>query len=399
MKNLNINVLSTLKDNRSKCLSILCELPIGEYLKFINETYNNRGGISGQRSVLTSKSAITIRNRMEADIEMGAILPPVVVGLPIEDELAKMEGLIEKEDLGETLVGILDENKNSIALIDGMQRTTALKNAFDRNQEVGNQRMRLEVWLTENNNGLLYRMLVLNTGQIPWDVRKQLEVMFRSITIAITTQIPEIKVYNKEDRQHRTSPMEYQGDDLIEMFIAFSTRKEKVDSKDHLSSELTKIELTENSSRADMVNNFIRVLKIFGRLDKIFCRDKRPAESQTRTYTDGKSLMSSQPLRIGFMTAIAIAIFGKPGRDKTTEQQSEALKSLETKIGNLFEKLDKLGTDELVRFVDTDTLNEMRPKATSRIGEHDRRFFRDAFEELFKSLDDLPAMTECWRAG
>ena len=399
MKNLNINILSTLKDNRSKCLSILCELHIEEYLEFINETYNNRGGISGQRSVLTSKSAITIRNRMESDIEMGAILPPIVVGLPIEGELANMEKLIEKEELKEALIDVLDKNKTSIALIDGMQRTTALKNAFDRNQEIGSQRMRLEVWLTENNNGLLYRMLVLNTGQIPWDVRKQLEVMFRSITTAITTRIPEIKVYNKEDRQHRTNPMEYQGDDLIEMFIAFSTRKEKVDSKDHLSSELTKIELTENSSRVDMVNNFIRVLKLFGRLDKIFCQDKRPAESQTRTYSDGKSLMSSQPLRIGFMTAIAIAVFGKPGRDKTAEQQSEALESMEAKIGDLFEKLEKLNVEELARFIDTDTLNEMRPKVTSRIGEHDRRFFREAFEEMFKSLKDLPAMTECWRAG
>lgn len=74
---MNIRILSKQKDNRSNCVSVLCESTVGEYLDFIQATYQERGNIAEQRDVLSTKSAITIRYRMVEDIKQGAILPPL----------------------------------------------------------------------------------------------------------------------------------------------------------------------------------------------------------------------------------------------------------------------------------------------------------------------------------
>ena len=398
---MDIQILSRQKDKRSNCLSILCETTVGEYLAFIGTTYRERGNIEEQRDVLSTKSAITIRNRMVEDIKLGAILPPIVLGITIASSRFQdlEDGSANTEEFKTTVAQSLEDKESAIALIDGMQRTTALMIAAEFSNAVSSLVMRLELWITESSNTLLYRMLVLNTGQIPWDTRKQLEVIFRSVTKDVKAAIPGITIFNKEDNNERKDSMQYRANHLIEMFIAFSSRTEKIDPKERISQEFTRIDLVESTNSNDIIDFFIRVLQIFCRLDELFCSDRSAGVTELRSFANGYELMSSQPLRVGFMAAIGVRVFGKPGRDRDSQQRVEIIEELERDFGMFFDKTKEFQQDQIKEFLAIDTLNGMRPKTSSRIGEHDRKFFKEAFSEMFKSLDDLPSMELCWRGA
>jgi hypothetical protein len=49
-----------------------------------------------------------------------------------------------------------------------MQRTAALFEAIEADKAVLDRQMRVEFWLTRSVRTMIYRMLVLNTGQVPW---------------------------------------------------------------------------------------------------------------------------------------------------------------------------------------------------------------------------------------
>lgn len=396
---MNIRILSKQKDNRSNCLSVLCESTVGEYLDFIQATYQERGNIAEQRDVLSTKSAITIRNRMVEDIKQGAILPPIVLGITTSSEFFQnIEGAtFIDEQFKERIARLLIDGGSTIALIDGMQRTTALKIAAEANKDVRSLIMRLELWITESSNTLLYRMLVLNTGQIPWDTRKQLEVIFRSITKDVKTAIPSIRIFSKEDKDGRIDSKQYQANHLIEMFIAFSSRTEKLNPKERISQEFTRIDLVESTNSNDIVDFFIRALNIFCQLDEFLCHDKSEGIEESRSFKNGYELMDTQPLRVGFMAAMGVRIFGKPGRDRNPEEQTAALVHLENEFKEFFDETKDFTPDKVKEFLSLDILNGMRPKTSSRIGEHDRKFFKEAFSEMFKTLDDLPTLESCWR--
>jgi hypothetical protein len=78
--------MDILLDEKLKCISVMTKMKIDDYLKYIEAAYRNRGGISGQREALKQKTAISIRNRMINDIKEGTILPPIVIGIVVNEE-------------------------------------------------------------------------------------------------------------------------------------------------------------------------------------------------------------------------------------------------------------------------------------------------------------------------
>ena len=74
-----------LKDNRVDCYSLLMTISIADYLNFIQGVYKQKGGIEGQRSPLKTKSAQRIRKRLIDDLNRGTVIPPIVVGVKVDN--------------------------------------------------------------------------------------------------------------------------------------------------------------------------------------------------------------------------------------------------------------------------------------------------------------------------
>ncbi len=114
--------IDIIKDTRANCYSAMIQLNVAEYLEMVEKVFKEKGGLEGQRDTLKTTTAIRIRKRMIEDLEKGAILPPIVLGVIISE---KELSTIDKLDINE-LLNIIRNPKNSISIIDGMQRTTAL---------------------------------------------------------------------------------------------------------------------------------------------------------------------------------------------------------------------------------------------------------------------------------
>src|ERR1039458_1259278 len=153
-----------LQDHRTECFSALLKLQTGRYLKLVREAHEQRGGITGQRDVLKTTTAKRIRDRMISDIRAGAVLPPVVIGVVV-DKATAATLTADKPVSQEAFLASL--SKKDLSIIDGMQRTASLIEAGNGDAGVFTRDMRVEFWVAQSVRALIYRMLVLNTGQVP----------------------------------------------------------------------------------------------------------------------------------------------------------------------------------------------------------------------------------------
>lgn len=385
-----LHEMSRLKDSGTNCYSIILEMTIADYLELINKIYDNKGGLKAQREPLKSSSAMRIRKQMVKDIKSGTILPPIVLGLIInENEFKEIPDLNIK-----ALNNIIQETKEgNLTIIDGMQRTTALNEAIEEsaNKE---QLIRIEFWISTKLNSLIYRMLVLNTGQVPWNLRRQIETVFSTMINEIKNSVPEMDVYTIDEPNRRSQGGQYHANDLIELYLAFGARKEKVDTKERLADEFTRldfIEATEDSSFPEIFYQSLRELTL---LDIEFC-NFQIGSNETR-FSNGKDLFKSQPARVGFITAIAKYIYGRPGIEKKSSEIVIAKDLVFKKLNSIRIKLQGLSENELGTFLSLSLLTEKLAVKSSRVGDFEREFFTKSFETFIETGDSINSMDVCW---
>lgn len=387
--------MDILLDGKLKCISILTRMTVSDYLGLVEKAYSNRGGISGQREALKQKTAISIRNRMIEDIKGGTILPPIVVGAVVSgdryDEIVK--GNATDEDLKNEI--IIDQ----LSIIDGMQRTTALLKAVSKKEDVNKREIRVEYWISDNSNSLLYRMLVLNTGQVPWNVRRQIEVIFSGIIKEIRDKVNNIEVITISDSSRRSKGGQYQAGDLVELFLAFGARTWKINTKEKLTDEFTRHDFLQSSGEIDLVNLFCEVLENMVNLDILIdTKCKKSEEENTSKFKTGKDLFASQPARIGFISAAGEKIIGRPGDERSQEKIDECKRVFFDTINNVSENLKAKSDEDVLDYIDFATLNQKMERKMSKVGDYERELFYEAFKVLIDENGEVNTLGICWRA-
>lgn len=388
-----IKDIDILKDERVNCYSVMVYLNVAEYLKMVESTFNNRGGLEGQRDTLKTTTAIRIRNRMVEDVKVGAVLPPIVIGVIVSEEIFLT---LEKLDRVSFLNLIREVSNDNVSIIDGMQRTTALFEALQNKADIKDRKIRIEYWIASQVNSLTYRMLVLNTGQVPWNIRRQIEIVFRSNIKELKQKFPLIEIMEINDERRRTNPGQFQADNVIELFLVFGARKEKIDLQERLADEFTRQDFIESTSNSNFTNIFYEVMNYLAKLDKAIAVYK--GETLEGYFKEGRDLFSSQPACVGFVTAIALSVLGRPGLDYESVKQNEKWNQIKNHANNLLERLSQLDNQEIGAFLDLPTLNELIRKKPGKSSYFEREFFLQAFKVLIEENFEVKNMTPCWRA-
>lgn len=394
--------MDILIDKKLKCISIMKKIKIDDYLKLVENAYKNRGGISGQREALKQKTAISIRNRMIADIKEGTILPPIVVGIVIDE--VKYKKLESKEINFDELE--IEKNAELLSIIDGMQRTTALMKACSENDSVGERELRVEYWISDNNNSLLYRMLVLNTGQVPWNVRRQIEVIFSGIIKEIKNKVDCIAVLQIEDSARRKKGGQYQASELVELFLAFGARTWKVNTKEKLTDEFTRHDFLQSSGEIDLIDMFCEILKCMAEIDILLDEKYKISEAkeeveieinQNDKFKNGKDLFASQPARIGFVAAAGEKIIGRPGEERSAKRIEYAKNDFLQTFETIKEAIEEKKAEELIEYIDFSTLNQKMERRTTKVGDYERELFYEAFKVAVDEKGKMDNLGICWR--
>lgn len=389
-------VLNVLHDAKSCCLSIITNIDLETYLNIIDKAYENDGALEGQRKAQTSKSAVRIRHQMMMDFSEGGVLPPVVIGV-VEPKLNESIKVVDKD----ALVTFLQEMKGEICIIDGMQRTTAMKEAVEGQVEgaLSSRQIRIEVWVAKSITKLIYRMLVLNTGQLPWSLRRQLEVVMLPIRKELASGISGLVIMEANDSSRRTRPGEFQADKILESFLIFGARSEKADTRDFISEEFLKLDFIESASKSELLADYISLFQVIVNFDNVLFRLKPVASD--RRFDKGLDIFSSQPLLAGLVCAFAQKIYGRPGADYDVDRQRRNFEKITHGFQEFVVRLSALDDEQIERFMRFDTLNSLLGNKTSvstKIGDMERAYFRDAFSVLIAEEFDIKDMDVCWRA-
>lgn len=340
---------------------------------------------------MVTTTAKRIRSRMVEDLKKGATLPPVVIGAVLDTNAF---GNLPPRGNSSNL-GFLPDNRSSLSIIDGMQRTAALQEAQAEAPEVGDGKVRVEFWLTDNVRAMIYRMLILNTGQVPWTISRQLSVVYAPLLSEIRERVPEIdKVSTPDQPGRRVGPAQYSSDALVELYIAFSLRKTGVDTKEALSDEFSRLDFVDNLANEGFQEQFYGVLAILSRLDKAFSRFE-----EEKDLPGGRFIFDRQPARIGFVVSLGLAILGRPGADRGEGRRGERLQELTKSAELLIERIDRMDPNELGDFLRTDVLQELLDKRVGQVGRYERGIFADAFKVLIEENFDVVNLEQCWRAS
>lgn len=394
--------MNLLKDDRINCYSIMSNITIDNYLNLIQHAYEKRGGIEGQRDVLKTRTALRIRSTMIEDLKLGAILPPIVLGIIIPDSLVnKIENVDERAF--QTLIDAIP--KENISIIDGMQRTTAVYEAVNSNQNMKSREIRIEYWIAHDTNSLLYRMMILNTGQVPWTMRRQIEVVFGQMIREIKQKVPSIEILEINAPGRRSHAGQFQANQIIELFLVFGARKANIDIQERLADEFTKLDFIEVTADRTFTEKFYQLLYYLTQIDRILekytlIKDSTDLqeEGDNERFEDGRDLFSSHPARIGFIAAIAEKVLARPGMQYIYEEKERRWKEVTQNVGNLITRLSRMTPMELGEFLDFNTLNQVINIKARKVGEFERDFFKKAFGVLIEEGDKLNNMTPCWRA-
>lgn len=381
-----------LRDQRGNCISFMLKVKFPAYKALIECAYQNRGGIEGQRGALKSSTAIRIRRRMIDDIAKGTVLPPVVIGTAVGD--IDFTGFLEMSN--EQMINWLTENAEDLSLIDGMQRTTAMVEAA-KTSDLSDYEIRLEFWLTKNINNLIYRMLVLNSGQVPWDVRRQLETVFGSVLKQIQLENTDISIFTIDEPRRRRNAKQYQADNILELYLVFGSRKEKINIKERLSDEFVRLDFLDLTSNDESIHQFGEALSLMGKLDSCFCKVAQ-GENKER-FQNGADIFSSQPACVGFIVSTAILMLGRPGSTQSKENLLTKWESHMNSLIALVGRMEAMPSEELSSFLALSTLSEkLNTKRSGKVGDFEREFFKSAFATLYEEGENLSSFEICWNA-
>lgn len=387
-------------DNRCDCISIICSMTLERYRQLAYNSFMNSGNLEGQRTVIRrSSAAAKIRNRMQDDFRQGAIFPQVVLGALITPE--ELEHLKNNpSEAKDTLQRITD---NNISIIDGMQRSSIYFSNYESNSSIA---IRVEIWFASDSLKMLYRMLVLNTGQVPWNTRRQLEVIYTKLSQQIETELLTLEptlsdrcsLYGIDDGSRRTQGGEYQKSVILECYLGFNTRHIRIDVVDELAEEFQRFDMIESVDNNEIFKYFIQSLCLMCKLDIAFSGvPPCPEQEFTGQYRTGKDIFTSIPACLGFMVACAEYIFGRQPIKRNQEEKNSKIVHLTSHINSLINTISGTNSHQ---FLALDVLNDMLeslPK--TRIGDDKRRLFRDAFLSIFKceDLTNLTNLSSFWR--
>lgn len=388
--------IQRLRDNRTNCDSIIFTILVKDFIEIARTAYEDKGGIEGQRPKVKTKSGLAIRNRLIEDLTHGAIIPPITVGILSSNE--DRERLWRSENASEIIDLLKETPDGSLSIIDGMQRTTALIEALAHDPKIEDREIRVEAWTAESIGGLVYRMLVLNSGQIPWETARQLETIYSQFIKSLKAEIGEdIQLFLRDEGRRRSSPGQFQASTVVRLYLAFSARRAEFDVKDRVAEDFARLDTIETSSHDEFFQYFRRTFELLLLLDKQFSRVQRTdIPYGAKRIRDGREIFKSEPALIGFFVAISLELFDEPGFDIDWTRARERMELVDRSIISLVEKFASFSDDKLEDFLDLDILNERLDVRSGQVGRFERDLFTRAFRLIIDRGNDLPSLRPCW---
>lgn len=364
-------------DNRIKASNVMIEMTLKEYYDLSKEILSNNE--YQRRRVKYSSSVYSL---LKEDLKKGCLMPSIVMAM--SDNLGK-------DTNGTDLIPILRENPSKLIILDGLQRSYTIRDLIQEMQgenittqeNVYNNKIRIEVYVGINKLGILYRMLTLNTGQTPMSTRHQIEIIYADYA---KKRIDNLHFIREIDDQSPKEITEYKFRDVIEGFTSFLQGDyltlERVDILDNIKS-LEKLATIDTSNL--LFESFIRIYHKF--IKKLY--HEFPGEIIFDEYESFVERPFGNNVATIFKKSQSLTGFG------AAIYKLINIKALDS-LDNLFDMIEKIdftsANDTLKQLLIK--LDKIRDNA-KKIGNDQRLFFYHFYRKIFdKELDSFLSMNK-----
>lgn len=363
-----------------------CATAVCSYHWYLNATTGAEDNLSIQRSIIKdSKAYRTLR----ADLQRGCVLPPLVLAISgvnvpegltptsVTDEARRAEFATELERQ------LTHPQPDSTFIIDGLQRTNALRQTRDELTEYPERissflakPLRVEIWLNIPFGAIAYRMLLLNAGQKPMSIKRQVEVLSMKLREDLA-DIQGLDIRMSLSSQRRTHAGQFVLANLSQAFQAWLQGAPNLDVRntvmEQLLAESAIDTLGTSLSGAAVHDDFKALVSWFVELDGY-------------AWQTDPRFFANETVLLGISAAVGTAQRNNSLRDRV--RRCLDLLRDEAAQG----RVDVLGIkrfDELRQGVDVRKVN---------VGQFTRDMVYRAFQEFFIS-SGTKSMEECWAFG
>ncbi|MBP1844795.1 hypothetical protein J2046_003062 [Rhizobium petrolearium] len=389
-------------DKKIMGINCLIEMSVKEYYQFAQNILDKN---EYQRTKV--KSAAKTYELLERDMIAGCVIPPIILSIT-GDISKKYDALVRsclEKDIDEERKGQLelavDEAfaTSSVMILDGLQRTYTIKSIMDGNLADGKldaflaTMIRFEVYLGLSKQGILYRMLTLNTGQTPMSFRHQLEILYKDYIDA--DELPDgIKVYREVDEARARGISKYKYSDVVDMFYAFSTASPMPYDKQALVGTLKEMEFLESYKFEEKGDEMTRLLVLHNKFVIKVSKISNDWTYNAERFPDGTKPFGTNIEAI-FTKAQSMAGFGAECKRLIEHGLIKDLDGIALIIDGLrFSEAPEESMDLLIL-----SLAEVSGKA-KKIGDAQRLYFQLGFRALFtEAFETAQDMSKAWVRG
>lgn len=352
---------SPILDKRINAYNVMCEMSLNEYYNLIKDSIKKNTLQRGR--VHSSKSIYSL---LKSDLIEGCIMPPIVLSI----------FSVYRNDI-DNIETYIKSNKDNLIILDGLQRTFTIQEIYKEHighTNVLDSKIRIEIYLGLNREGVLYRMLTLNTGQTKMSLRHQIEMIYSDLIS--DNMIANVKFLKDSENENKKDTKTFYFNEAVDAYTSFingsylQITREKLLETIESFSELSYLKYKKNA--------FIELITVYSDFLEIankYLNSKSREIEEFGEQEDIKPLFGKNAISIfnksQSMTGYAAAVF--------RHLQLETYKDL-SEISIYFEKIDEEnffeGTLNILKYLDN-----IRNSA-SKIGNSQRCLFYYIFKNL-----------------
>lgn len=373
MKSLEIIGFTT--DFRTNTNILYAQIKINEYLDLVGKDFD-------RFEIQRKKEKHKGYNRLKNDIEKGTLIPTITLAVEPSSVNSFKTLLLEKDSkkITEQLITITDK----IYILDGLQRTYII-NDLKANGAIFNdeQRLLLEIWFEEDIKHLIYRLIVLNSGQKPMSMRHQIELLFITMRETLTKDVLGLKVLEEKDEESRVNAKEFPFERLVTAYKSFLTKSPEADKDNIVAERMKEADMLESDEQflSEPFIKFSKFLRIYCLLDEQAYRIyKGTAQNKYRNWFADANVIQ--------------AFFAALNKYSSNEKREEvALKAVDKLIDELINKNvgdDPFSVKELNEILSSESVSKKY-----NVGFATRKLLSSGFTEYF-SNEGEQSLKDCW---
>lgn len=246
-----------INDGRIEAYNVMTQMTLKEYFELVKDSMDKN---DLQRAKVPSSK--NIYSLLKEDLVMGCVIPPIVLSIFSAFDANKGDGKqVEK---------YIYENKNKLIILDGLQRTFTIQEIYNtyihkEDSKVLENKIRVEVYLGLNREGVLYRMLTLNTGQTRMSLRHQIEMIYQDLLT--NTEDDGLRFIKDTDKDNKKESDVFYFNEAVDAFTSYlnsdylQLTREKILVSIETFSDLTKLK-NNRDAFIDLMTIYSQFLKM-----------------------------------------------------------------------------------------------------------------------------------------